>query len=202
MSPLIRRAATEVPKTKCEVRERPLTAGARSRKAADLRTGGGVSPLAANRHDAPEPGRSPYALQAPFLTADAVAAISRARRLHHPVWLLGGPGAGAYEITRALHEEGDPRGFVSVRQTVPGPTELEERLRAATTDDPGIDRVTLYIERIERQGAAVQERLLRWSTEGAFRGGRPIPVRSVRAVRRRAREVPSYFPRSAIGFPP
>ena len=111
------------------------------------------------------------------MTADAVAAVSRASRLHHPVWLLGGPGAGAYEISRALHEEGGPRGFVSVRQTVPGPTELEERLRAATTDDPGIDRVTLYVERIERQGAAVQERLLRWSTEGAFCGGRPVPVR-------------------------
>jgi signal transduction histidine kinase len=91
--------------------------------------------------------------------------------------LLGGPGAGAYELSRAFHEQGDPRGFISVRQTVPGPAELEERLRAAVADDPGIDRVTLYVERIERQTAAVQERLLRWSTEGAFHGGRPISIR-------------------------
>jgi signal transduction histidine kinase len=111
------------------------------------------------------------------LTADAVAAVSRARRVHHPVWLLGGPGAGGYELSRAFHEEGDSRGFVSVRQTVPGSAELEERLRAAVADDLGINRVTLYVERIERQTTAVQERLLRWSTEGAFHGGRPISVR-------------------------
>jgi transcriptional regulator of acetoin/glycerol metabolism len=97
--------------------------------------------------------------------------------VRHPVWLLGGPGAGAYEVGRALHAEGDPRGFVSVRQTVPGPAEIEERLRSALADDPGIDQVSLYVERIERQPASVQERLLRWSTEGAFRMGQPISVR-------------------------
>ncbi len=111
------------------------------------------------------------------MTADAVAAVSRARRVLLPVWLLGGPGAGAYEVSRALHEEGDPRGFVSVRQTAERPAELEERLRAALADDPGIDRLTLYVERIERQTAAVQERSLRWSTEGTLRDGRAIPVR-------------------------
>jgi len=111
------------------------------------------------------------------LTPDAAAVVSHARRVHHPVWLLGGPGAGAYELSRALHEDGDPRGFVSVRQTVPGPAELEERLRTILSDDPGIDRVTLYVERIERQSTAVQERLLRWSTEGAFRTGRPVSIR-------------------------
>ncbi len=97
--------------------------------------------------------------------------------MRHPVWLLGGPGAGAYEVGRALHAEGDPRGFVSVRQTVAGPAEIEDRLRSALADDPGVDRVTLYVERIERQTASVQERLLRWSTEGAFREGQPISVR-------------------------
>lgn len=111
------------------------------------------------------------------MTADAVAAAARARRVHYPVWLLGGPGAGAYEVSRALHAEGDPRGFVSVRQVVLGPPEIEERLRTALTDDPGIDVVSLYVERIERQTAPVQERLLRWSSEGISLGGRAIPIR-------------------------
>ncbi|MET0152443.1 MAG: hypothetical protein ABW298_07530, partial [Candidatus Binatia bacterium] len=111
------------------------------------------------------------------MTADAVAAASRARRVRYPVWLLGGPGAGAYEVGRALHGEGDSRGFVSVRQTLPGSPEIEERVRSALADDPGIDTVSLYVERIERQTAAVQERLLRWSAEGTLRDGRAIAIR-------------------------
>jgi signal transduction histidine kinase len=65
---------------------------------------------------------------------------------------------------------------VSVRQTLPGP-ELEERLRSALADDPGTVIVSLYVERIERQTAPVQERLLRWSIEGTVREGRAIPIR-------------------------
>jgi transcriptional regulator of acetoin/glycerol metabolism len=37
--------------------------------------------------------------------------------------------------------------------------------------------VSLYVERIERQTAAVQERLLRWSAEGTLRDGRAIAIR-------------------------
>jgi signal transduction histidine kinase len=119
----------------------------------------------------------PYALQAPFLTAEAAAVVSRARRLRHPVWLLGGPGSGAYEVARALHEDGGWGGFVSVRQPLASAMEIEDRVRLTLESDPTLDALSLYVERIERQLPAVQERLLRWSDEGVRWTGRAISIR-------------------------
>jgi hypothetical protein len=53
------------------------------------------SSLYSNRRTAGETGSLPYALQAPFLVSEAVAGVLRGRRYHHPVWMIGGPGAGA-----------------------------------------------------------------------------------------------------------
>jgi signal transduction histidine kinase len=119
----------------------------------------------------------PYALQAPFLTPDAAAAVLRARRLRHPVWLLGGPGAGAYEVARALHEEGGWGGFVSVRQPLAAAVEIEDRVRLTLESDPSLEGLSLYVERVERQLPAVQERLLRWSDEGVRWAGRAVSFR-------------------------
>ena len=116
-----------------------------------------------------------YALQPPFLIPEAAAAVSRARRIRHPVWLVGGPGAGAYQVARALH--GDLPGFVSVRQLPANPTTIEERIRALAADEPALDSVSLYVERIDRQPASLQERVLGWGDEGARCGGRTIPIR-------------------------
>ena len=55
--------------------------------------------------------------------------------------------------------------------------------------------------RTERQGAAIQERLLRW-TRKAIRGGRPIPVRLFVQSDEGSRGAELRLPRSAIGFPP
>lgn len=93
------------------------------------------------------------------------------------MWLAGGPGAGAYEIARALHREGDPASFVSIRRPLASAVELEERLRSAVDDDPETDFVSLYVERIERQSAAVQESVLRCGDEGIRRRGRTTLVR-------------------------
>jgi len=111
------------------------------------------------------------------LVPEAVAVTSLARVSAHPVWLAGGPGAGAYEVARALHRHGDPLGFVSVRRTLTAPAEIDERLHAALTSDPSSDSLSLYVERIERQGAAVQERVLRVSDEGMAWQGRVVSVR-------------------------
>jgi len=119
----------------------------------------------------------PYALQSPFLTAEAAAVVARARRLRHPVWLLGGPGSGAYEVARALHEDGGWGGFVSVRQPLASAVEIEDRVRLTLDSDPSLDALSLYVERIERQLPAVQERLLRWGDEGVRWAGRAITVR-------------------------
>jgi len=117
----------------------------------------------------------PYAIQAPFLTPEAVVAVTRARRVRHPVWLVGGPGCGAYEVARALH--GDGPGFVSVRQSATTAGTVEERIRAVTTDEPALDVVSLYVERIDRQPASVQERVLAFGDEGTRSAGRTIPIR-------------------------
>ena len=135
------------------------------------------SSLYSNRRTAGETNSLPYALQAPFLVPEAVAGVLRARRWRHPVWMIGGPGAGAYEVSRALHENGDPIGFVSARQVVSSATDLEERIRGALDSEPLIEAMSLYVERIERQPLAVQERILRWSDEGTRRGARPISIR-------------------------
>ena len=119
----------------------------------------------------------PYALQAPFLNPEAAAAVGRALRLRHPVWLIGGPGSGAYEVARALHEEGGWGGFVSVRQPLASAVEIEDRVRLTLESDPSIDRLSLYVERIERQLPAIQERLLRWNDEGVRWAGRAVSVR-------------------------
>jgi transcriptional regulator of acetoin/glycerol metabolism len=91
--------------------------------------------------------------------------------------MIGGPGAGAYEVSRALHENGDPVGFVSVRQLASGSGDLEERIRSALESDPSIEAMSLYVERIERQPPAVQERILRWSDEGIRWATRAVPIR-------------------------
>jgi His Kinase A (phospho-acceptor) domain len=111
------------------------------------------------------------------LVPEAAAAASLARGSVHPVWLAGGPGTGAYEVARALHGRGDPLGFVSVRRVLAAPAEIEERLHAALGTDPSSDALSLYVERIERQSAAVQERVLRLSDEGISWQGRVVPVR-------------------------
>src|SRR5262249_61677209 len=53
----------------------------------------------------------------------------------------------------------------------------EERPRGAREWEPPIEAMSLYVERIERQPLAVQERILRWSDEGTRLGSRPIPIR-------------------------
>lgn len=118
-----------------------------------------------------------YALQAPFLTSEAVAAVSRARRWRHPLWLLGGPGTGAYEVARALHQDGDPLGFISVRQPSANAAEIESRIRSAIESAPLIDVIGVYVERVERQPLEVQEHLLRWSDEGTRWASRALPIR-------------------------
>jgi signal transduction histidine kinase len=111
------------------------------------------------------------------LVPEAVAGVLRARRWHHPVWMIGGPGAGSYEVSRALHENGDPIGFVSMRQVMSAVSDLEERVRTALESEPPIEAMSLYVERIERQPLAVQERILRWSDEGTRCRSRPVPIR-------------------------
>jgi transcriptional regulator of acetoin/glycerol metabolism len=135
------------------------------------------SSLYSNRRTAGETGSLPYALQAPFLVPEAVAGVLRARRWRHPVWMIGGPGAGAYEVSRALHESGDPVGYVSARQLISVASDLEERVRSALESEPTIETMSLYVERIERQPLSVQERILRWGDEGTRWGGRAIPIR-------------------------
>jgi hypothetical protein len=111
------------------------------------------------------------------LVPEAVVAVSLARASAHPVWLAGGPGTGAYEVARALHRRSDPLSFVSVRRALAAPTEIDERLQAALAADPSSDSLSLYVERIERQCGAVQERLLRLSDEGIPWQERVVPVR-------------------------
>jgi signal transduction histidine kinase len=91
--------------------------------------------------------------------------------------MVGGPGAGAYEVSRALHENGDPVGFVSVRELLDNAGELEERIRSTLESEPSIDALGLYVERIERHPPAVQERILRWWDEGTRSRSRTVPVR-------------------------
>lgn len=111
------------------------------------------------------------------MTPEALVAVSVALRSAHPVWLAGGPGAGAYEIARALHRAGDPAGFVSIRRPLASAAEVDERLRSAVDDDPGGDAIGLYVERIERQSGAVQECMLRYGDEGVRSRGRTTLVR-------------------------
>ena len=118
-----------------------------------------------------------FALRTPLLTAESALTAARARDLRQPVWLVGGPGAGAYAVSRALHQDGDPSGFVSVRQLLATSREIEDRLTSAFEANPPLDRVSLYVERIERQPPAVQERVLSWVDEGARWQGRLISVR-------------------------
>ncbi len=111
------------------------------------------------------------------MTSEAVAAISVALRSTHAVWLTGGPGAGAYEVARSLHRAGDPAGFVSIRRPLASAAEVDERLRSAIDDDLAGDPISLYVERIERQSAAVQESVLRYGDEGMRCRGRTALVR-------------------------
>lgn len=125
----------------------------------------------------PDSGPFSYATREPFLTAEAATAVACARRIRQPVWLKGGPGAGAYEIARALHRDGDSLGFVSLRMPLVDARDLEARLRGALEDDFGASGLTLYAERIDRLVPTLQERLLRYSDEGAHWQGRAVPVR-------------------------
>jgi transcriptional regulator of acetoin/glycerol metabolism len=111
------------------------------------------------------------------LIAEAVETVSLALRTRHPVWLAGGPGTGAYEVARALHGSADSASFVSVRRVLGNPAELDERIRAALEADPENEALTLYVERLDRQPLAVQERVLRVSDEGVAWRGRALPVR-------------------------
>ena len=111
------------------------------------------------------------------MVTEAVQTVALALRSRHPVWLAGGPGAGAYEVARALHGESDPARFVSVRRILAEPAELDERVRAALEADSQSDLLTLYVERVERQTPAVQERVLRLSDEGVAWHGRGVGVR-------------------------
>src|SRR5262249_53014767 len=93
------------------------------------------------------------------------------------VWMLGGLGAGAYDVSRALKENGDPAGFVPTRRVMTAASALGGRIRGALESEPAIESMSLYVERVERQPLAVQERILRWSDEGTRLGSRPIPIR-------------------------
>ena len=137
----------------------------------------GVSSLGQSHRTVVETRALPYALRAPFLGADAARAAGRALRSRQPVWLAGGPGTGAYEVARALHRNGDPLGFISVRRPLAAVTELETRLLAALEADLSGDALSLYVERIERQSHAVHECVVRFGDEGARWQGRVVPVR-------------------------
>jgi signal transduction histidine kinase len=118
-------------------------------------------------------------LQVPFLTAEAAATAARARTSPEAVLLAGGPGRGAYRVARALHGADDLAGFVSVRLPLAESGDLDRRIRSVLSGDPHLDRLCVYVERIELQPPSVQENLVRLADEGVRWRGRTIPVRVV-----------------------
>lgn len=104
-----------------------------------------------------------------------VARVAAIRGL--PVWLVGGPGCGAYSVARALHQGGDPSGFVSVRGVLANAADVESRVAAALVAEPAADSLALYVERIDRQPLPVQEAILRWIDEGVRWKDRAARVR-------------------------
>ncbi|MEA2627083.1 MAG: hypothetical protein QOD06_3128 [Candidatus Binatota bacterium] len=117
-------------------------------------------------------------LQAPFLTPEAVATASRARHGRLPAWLVGPPGCGAYSVARELHG-GAAIGFVSVRTRLSGAAELADRVDRALGAERHLDRLTLFVDRVDEQPVALQEAVLRLIEEGAAFDGRRIPLRLI-----------------------
>lgn len=115
----------------------------------------------------------------PVLTAAAEAAVGRARGLAVPVAIVGRPASGAYAVARAIHRDGRPGGFVSVRTRLGGPAELVAKLRGELEGDPASDLLTVYVDDLEGQVREVQEAALGLVDEGLRSRGRPVPVRLV-----------------------
>ena len=120
----------------------------------------------------------PAFLTPPLLTPESAIVAACAIASPLPVWISGGPGRGAYEVARALHEAGAPTGFSSVRRVVE-PAEIERRLSAATDEtEPGAP-VTLYVESLERQAEPTQEYILSLLDEGLPHRGQRVAVRVI-----------------------
>ena len=105
--------------------------------------------------------------------------VECARAALAPMCLVGLPRSGTYAVARAIHRDGEPSGFVSVRSLVDSPRELAERIVLELEGDPAVDFVTLYVEGVERQPRPVQELLLRLIDEGIRFRSRSIPVRVI-----------------------
>ena len=115
----------------------------------------------------------------PFLTAAAEAAIARVRGLDVALALHARSTSGSYGVARAIHREGRAGGFVSLRTPLLPDRTVEPKLRREIDADPGLDRLTLYVDDLDRQRREVQEELLDLIDEGLRDRGRSVPVRLI-----------------------